>query len=67
MQKTALSLALLCVGWLCAAPFQGPPASADEAGDAAALFAGRCATCHAVPDPALRMDLAWLDQVNRTT
>ena len=31
------------------------------------MFAKRCAACHTVPDPALRTDLAWLDQVNRTS
>jgi len=45
-------------------------ASAVPAGDgeaeAATLFQDRCATCHTVPDPALRTDRAWLDQVNRT-
>lgn len=31
------------------------------------LFHQRCASCHTVPDPALPTDLAWLDQVNRTS
>ena len=31
------------------------------------MFAARCANCHTVPNPALRTDLAWLDQINRTT
>jgi len=40
-------------------------AGPDEV-DAAGLFRARCATCHTVPDPALRTDRAWLDQVHRT-
>jgi hypothetical protein len=43
----------------------GPPRGDEQ--EAAALFAERCSTCHAVPDPALRTDRAWLDQVRRTT
>ena len=31
------------------------------------MFAERCASCHTVPDPAIKTDLAWLDQVNRTS
>jgi hypothetical protein len=31
------------------------------------MFGKRCASCHAVPDRTLRTDLAWLDQINRTT
>ncbi len=43
-------------------------ATEDQKADASvSLFAGRCATCHAVPDTALWMDRAWLDQVHRTT
>ena len=34
--------------------------------DAGRLFLARCAACHSIPDPALRTDRAWLDQVNRT-
>ncbi|MGQ0612683.1 MAG: hypothetical protein ACT4PV_02880 [Planctomycetaceae bacterium] len=46
-----------------------PRASAQEQADlgAARLFASRCASCHTVPDPSLRTDRAWLDQVNRTS
>ncbi|MEE8104465.1 MAG: hypothetical protein V3T86_02910 [Planctomycetota bacterium] len=43
------------------------PASAGEPNDAAELFTARCMSCHTVPDPAIRTDLAWLDQVNRTS
>jgi len=42
-------------------------AAAGEPNDAAKLFTARCASCHTVPDPAIRTDLAWLDQVNRTS
>jgi len=39
-----------------------------EAGDEAGkMFGKRCAACHTIPDPAIRTDLAWLDQVNRTS
>ena len=39
-----------------------------EAGDEAVkMFGHRCATCHSIPDPAIRTDVAWLDQVNRTS
>ena len=31
------------------------------------IFTARCASCHTVPDPGMRTDLAWLDQINRTT
>ena len=34
--------------------------------DVADYFQARCAQCHTVPDPAIRTDLAWLDQVERT-
>ena len=34
--------------------------------EVADLFQARCAQCHTVPDPAIRTDLAWLDQVKRT-
>lgn len=44
----------------------GGSARGDEQ-EAATLFAERCSTCHTVPDPALRTDRAWLDQVRRTT
>ena len=33
----------------------------------AQIFTARCANCHTVPNPTLRTDLAWLDQINRTT
>jgi hypothetical protein len=39
--------------------------SADE--DVGKTFQERCAKSHTVPDPAIRTDRAWLDQVNRTT
>ena len=30
------------------------------------VFQKSCAKCHVVPDPAVRTDRSWLDQVNRT-
>jgi cytochrome c2 len=43
--------------------------SVSHAGDddAGRMFAQRCAGCHTVPDPEIRTDLAWLDQVKRTS
>ena len=40
---------------------------AGETDKVAKTFAQRCASCHTVPDPMIRTDLAWLDQVKRTT
>ena len=50
------------LGFLLLAPLTA--VAGDSAGE---VFRARCATCHAIPDPALRTDRAWLDQVNRTT
>ena len=41
--------------------------SIGQGHSAGEIFAARCASCHTVPDPGLRTDLAWLDQINRTT
>lgn len=41
--------------------------STGQGHSAGEIFAARCASCHTVPDPGLRTDLAWLDQINRTT
>jgi len=63
----ALSLTVFA-GLLGGVVFLGTPrvvAGPDEV-DAAGLFRARCASCHTVPDPALRTDRAWLDQVHRT-
>ncbi len=30
------------------------------------IFQKRCTHCHVIPDPAVRTDQGWLDQVNRT-
>jgi len=43
----------------------GAGARAGEPADK--LFVKRCAACHAIPDAAIRTDLAWLDQVTRTS
>jgi hypothetical protein len=43
----------------------GAPQGASDS--PAELWAARCAACHTVPDPGLRADRAWLDQVRRTT
>ncbi len=39
---------------------------AGDQDDAGKSFQARCANCHTVPDPAIRTDRAWLDQVKRT-
>ncbi|MHC4407517.1 MAG: hypothetical protein ACYS0E_05585 [Planctomycetota bacterium] len=52
-------LLIAAVGLACA------PAEAGES--VGKMFGKRCAACHTVPDPAIRTDLAWLDQVNRTS
>ncbi len=41
--------------------------STGEGHSVGEIFSARCASCHTVPDPGLRTDLAWLDQINRTT
>jgi mono/diheme cytochrome c family protein len=41
-------------------------AAADEVEDAGRLFEQRCASCHAVPDPELAGDRAWLGQLPKT-
>lgn len=43
-----------------------PESIAGEADPVEQAFVQRCASCHTVPDPQIRTDLAWLDQVNRT-
>jgi len=62
MRVLALPLALLGAALLVPLPVR-----ADERDHAGALFEKRCAHCHTVPDPAIRTDRAWLDQVNRTS
>jgi len=63
-----LALCLLPLGALGAALAVSPRALAGDADDGspARLFTARCAECHAVPDPALRGDRAWLGQVQAT-
>jgi len=47
---------------LCAAAAAGEPGA-----EVGALFRKNCASCHVVPDKTLKTDLAWLDQIHRTT
>ena len=42
------------------------PAPKDPAAQARGLFASSCAACHQPPDPAFRLDRAWLGQVLHT-
>jgi hypothetical protein len=55
--RSSLGILALCLA--------GAGAHAGE--PAGKLFVKRCAVCHAIPDAAIRTDLAWLDQVNRTS
>ena len=59
---------------LCAAGLAGAaalllptPSRAGENDHVGAMFQARCANCHTIPDRNIRTDLAWLDQVNRTS
>ena len=70
--RTAILLPLLVIALgLCLSGLPGVMADEDaaemDAVDVEAVFKGNCASCHDVPDTALPMDLAWLDQVHRTT
>ncbi|MHC4550973.1 MAG: hypothetical protein ACYTEZ_19660 [Planctomycetota bacterium] len=58
--------ALPAVTLLGASMLIAPPATEGGGRNAGEIFQARCAGCHAVPDPALRTDRAWLDQVRRT-
>ena len=40
---------------------------AEPGAEVGKMWGKRCATCHAVPDKTLKTDLAWLDQINRTS
>lgn len=31
------------------------------------MFQRNCISCHVIPNPAVRTDRGWLDQINRTT
>lgn len=43
------------------------PGQNPKAIEAAGLvFQRRCASCHTIPDPSVRTDRGWLDQLNRT-
>ncbi|MHC4957725.1 MAG: hypothetical protein ACYTGN_05060 [Planctomycetota bacterium] len=63
MRLTPLALV---VALATAALLHAPASEGGESDDAAKLFAARCATCHTVPDPGVRTDAAWLEQVDRT-
>ncbi len=65
MRDLAVGLAFALAG---AAALAVRPAAAPAQGeDPAGLFGKSCAGCHAVPDPEIRTDRAWLDQVHRTS
>jgi cytochrome c2 len=63
MRRTPVVLPVALLGAIFlvpASPLRGEDKSAGE------VFQARCASCHTVPDPALRTDRAWLDQIKRT-
>ncbi len=63
----AMMLSLCTAGLWLAAAAQSPPEPAhQDSVDPGALFSERCSACHTVPDPSLRTDRAWLDQIHRT-
>jgi len=63
-----VGLGIVAVAALLASLALDEPGRAREAESGAGkLFTDRCADCHAVPDPAVRTDRAWLDQIKRTT
>jgi hypothetical protein len=58
---------LALAGFAAVAAWSTPAASqSDHVAEAGALFERRCASCHALPDPALRTDRAWLERVRDT-
>ena len=70
----ALAAAAAAGTWLAAAP----PAAAQHGGHgnqggpwtpqrAAKAYNHNCRKCHTAPDPDFATDLAWLDQINRTS
>ena len=63
MRRTPVVLPAALLGAIALVP---PAASRGEDGSAGEIFQARCASCHTVPDPALRTDRAWLDQIKRT-
>jgi cytochrome c5 len=57
------------VRWTIAFPLAAAAAAAAGAGEdpaPAKVFGEACASCHAVPDPGLPADRAWIDQVRST-
>ena len=63
----ALFLTIPAIGAVAAYLLGAGGVAAEPPDSPAALFQESCAACHAIPDPTLPMDLAWLDQVERTT
>ncbi len=59
-QNLRAGLAMLLI----IAPVAGQPRTAIK--HAGQVFEKRCAQCHVIPDPGVRTDRGWLDQVNRT-
>ena len=57
--------ASLALASFAGAPAEDPPAR--DRVDPGRYFRTNCAACHAVPDPAIATDRAWLDQVRRTS
>lgn len=61
--KTPMTCLLLVAAAVWSSPAASKPDAVAEAG---ALFESRCATCHALPDPGLRTDRAWIERVRDT-
>jgi len=63
---TGFALAAALAALLPRAASSQDAAGPEEVPGVESTFRRQCASCHAVPDRALRTDRAWLDQVRRT-
>lgn len=68
--RTAMTAGALSLAMALGLGLLRPPRAAEAEDkpepEVARMFKHRCASCHAVPDPDVRTDRAWLDQVKRT-
>lgn len=65
MQRTHLPILLLLATAAAHGQSRSEGSSPDPT-DLAALYAGRCASCHVPPDPAFAVDRAWITQLADT-
>jgi mono/diheme cytochrome c family protein len=64
--KTTIPTILLLL--VTAVVFTRPARSeGEDRPDPGKMFANKCASCHAVPDPGLPADKVWINQVRETT